>query len=158
VDHVSLTGPCADQGLSPTEVAPQIETGQLPRLYGLTRDGEPTWHRVEIERSRREPCPLRAAGQRFWDMARVVQEFRADDQTIRCWSGRGDSPGRVTVAEAGRFGTRPLSSPTVANGSIAPGPNERGRRMVPHRPTASLDFRLPCSPQYPNKVGVQHGF
>jgi hypothetical protein len=67
--------------------------------------------------------------------------------------GRGDSPGRVTVAEAGRFGTRPLSIFTVANGSIVLGPNERGRRMVPHRPTASLDFRSPCSPQHSNRIG-----
>lgn len=90
---VSLTGLFAELGLSPAGVASQVETGRLPFPFGLTRDGEPTWYRMEIERSRRKPRPPWDAGKRFWEMARVVQEFRADNQTIRSWVREGRLPG-----------------------------------------------------------------
>ena len=44
----------------------------------------------------------------LWDMARMVREFRADDQTIRRWVRERKLPGPMSPTRtAGPFGTRP---------------------------------------------------
>jgi hypothetical protein len=47
------------------------------------------------------PYRLAAPSNELWDMARMTEEFRADDQTVRRWVREGRLPG-PTLRRGGR--------------------------------------------------------
>ena len=62
----------------------------------------------------------------LWDMARVIEELRADDQTVLRWVRERKLPGPCL-----RRGGRAYWDPADVGGSDASGPrNDRGRRRV----------------------------
>jgi MerR HTH family regulatory protein len=55
----------------------------------------------ESPKSDSPPYRLGAPSNAVWDMARVIEELRADDQTIRRWVREGKLPG-PTLRRRGR--------------------------------------------------------
>jgi hypothetical protein len=75
------------------------------------------------------PFRLESVPCQLWDMARMTDELRADDQTIRRWVREGVLPPPSLRRGAGPTGLRPMSSRSDVGGSVASGPcKRRGRR------------------------------
>ncbi len=89
----------------------------------------------------------------LWDMARMISNSGPTIKPSGDGSGRGNSPGRFSDAEAGPIGIRPTFNSSDVNGSVASGPKwERPSELA--IPTASGDS-LGCNP---NRKANRHGF